>query len=72
MKMTTTLGSLVVNPDNMNVLATGNQSIKNLYAAGEVISRANGNDTLSSMMNSWNLAFVYAAGASAAENAKNK
>lgn len=67
-RFATTLGGLVVAENSMAVLDTEGKAIGNLFAAGEVIGGANGNDSLPSMMNSWNLVSAYIAGDFAAQN----
>jgi len=68
-RFATTLGGLTVAENSMSVLDTEGNAIGNLFAAGEVIGGANGNDSLPSMMNSWNLVSAYIAGDFAAQNA---
>jgi len=68
-RFATTLGGLAVAENSMAVLDAEGNAIGNLFAAGEVIGGANGNDSLPSMMNSWNLVSAYIAGDFAAQNA---
>ncbi|WP_353095611.1 FAD-dependent oxidoreductase [Tissierella praeacuta] len=70
LRFATTLGGLVVDENSMAVLDKNGNKINNLFAAGEVIGGANGNDSLPSMMNSWNLSSAFIAGYSATENIK--
>lgn len=66
-RFATSLGGLVVNPETMKVLNEQGEEIPALYAAGELVGGANGNDSMPSMMNSWIVTSGYIAGGAAAK-----
>lgn len=67
-RFATTLGGLKAN-ENLQIINTNGEAIKNLYGAGCVVGGANGADSMTAMMQGWANFSGYEAGANAASNA---